>query len=140
MCTGPESSGTRMLSRLVRGLGVKASHRSIPHGMKWWDQPDGVTHIISVVRDPFMTEASARGAEHYKYWEGVDAEFPHRILKAQRVLAWNAEPFGDKWLPLTYDGLLIRPQWTMDRVAEWLGVEPQPLSEKVVDPRSPYGP
>ena len=135
LCTGPESSGTRLLTRLVGGLGIKTTHKSIPHALNWWDETAGITHIVCIVRDPFITQISATETGHPSFWSGREATFPYRITNAWQVMLDNCRTSGLPWIPLTYEGLLLRPQWTLDNIADWIGVERKPLIEQVKDPR-----
>lgn len=136
LCTGPESSGTRLLTRLVSNLGVEAIHRSIPHGKEWWAiKPEDYDRAIFICRDPFMTEISATEAGHPQHWEGRLSRYPDRLINAWSAFTIHIVWSGKQWLPLTYEGLLDRPQFVMDGVAQWLGVEAKPLAEEVKDPR-----
>lgn len=119
---------------MVNNLGVKSVHRSVPHAEQWWTAPP-VDRIIVIVRDPFITEVSATEAGHPRVWQGLEATFPYRITHAWEVIVDKVREAGVPWIPLTYEGLLARPQETMDNVARWLDVEPQPLPEPVEDPR-----
>ena len=141
LCTGPESSGTRLLTRLVEGLGVEAIHRSIPHSCKWWDVPSDIDRVIYIVRDPWITEISAKEIGHPENgcWTGKDKEYPFRLIKAWEVFAENVVFSYTPWIPVTYEGLMKRPQWTLDNIADWLDVERKPLSERVIDPRENLG-
>lgn len=134
LCTGPESSGTRLLTRLVGSLGVDAIHRSVPHAMDWWNAPSDIDRFIVVVRDPFVTEVSAKEAGHPSYWSGIDSTFPYRVTKAWETIIDNVR--GKPWIPITYEGLLLRPQKTLDNIADWMGVAHQPVTEKIDNPRS----
>lgn len=134
LCTGPESSGTRLLTRLVGDLGVESIHRSVPHAKKWIDWPV-VDKIIIIVRDPFITELSAEEAGHPSYWDGIDSTFPYRITHAWELMVDKVAQTGVPWIPLTYEGLLARPQWTLDHVADFLAVPRRPVSIEVKDPR-----
>lgn len=135
LCTGPESSGTRLLTRLVENLGIEAIHKSIPHGMEWWSHTENVDRIICVVRDPFVTIISATEAGHPGHWIGLEATFPYRITHAWEVMVKHISEYDVPWIPITYEGLIQRPQWTVDNIADWLGVTRQPLEEEVSDPR-----
>lgn len=138
VCTGPESSGTRVLTRTVNLLDVEAIHRSIPHAERWWDMPSQVDAFIFISRDPFITEMSGLEANHINHcgWKGIDREYPYRLTNAWREFANNVIVPREKWIPLTFEGFVARPQWTLDHIAEWLGVESATITEKIVDPRA----
>lgn len=49
---GPESSGTKMVTSLLRRLGVDAIHRSVPYGLEWATmiRDQAWTDVVVVVR------------------------------------------------------------------------------------------
>lgn len=138
LCTGPESSGTRLLTRLVNLLDVEAVHRSIPHGDKWWDIPEYYDAAIFISRDPWITEISGVEAGHIENcgWTGHDREYPYRLTNAWKHFAVNVILTDKKWIPITFEGLVSRPQWTLDNIADWLGVQHAEVTEEISDPRA----
>lgn len=138
LCTGPESSGTRLLTRLVDNLDVEAFHRSIPHGPDWWNAPEDIDRVIFINRDPWITQISSEEIGHPDngFWSDEDKVFPDRIIKAWKVFAENVILLGVRWMPISFEGLVQRPQWTMDQIANWLNVDGKPIIENVIDPRS----
>lgn len=131
-CTGPESSGTRLLTRLVSGLGVVAVHRSVPHGPEWWPRLDDTdsTHMVVITRDIEKTLASQKRAGHMQVWQ-------HRLSPQEKydlsvgVLIRQTRLWGRKALWIEYEDLVAEPQRVMDAVAAFLGVEPRPVTEEI---------
>ena len=136
LCVGPESSGTRLLTRQVDLLGVTAIHRSIPHADKWWDAVE-FDAAIFISRDPWITEISGVSAGHRDNfdWSDKDRQYPYRLTNAWKCFSENVILPEKKWIPVTYEGLVRSPQWTLDNIAAWLEVPPALIVENISDPR-----
>lgn len=135
--TGPESSGTRFVSRWLEAHpDVVARHWSMPSGEKWmrhWptdhdfdgEMPDA---IVFVIRAHLATGESQLARKMVDTWDEVDANIAQAHL---RSFAW-AVSHGIKILPLSYDTIVDHPE-RFDAVFGWLNLEPVPCPEMVVD-------
>lgn len=112
---GPESSGTRLLHRLIASLpGVEAVHHSMPHGEEWWDWHEFEGHrFVIIVRRPDVAAMSAVAsscvtsiAEHRQEWP-----------RAITMLAAIPDAY---WV--FYGALVADPETQMANIAGWLGV------------------
>jgi hypothetical protein len=116
VCCGPESSGTRLLSKIVsENLGLVSYHQSMPHAGRWWTAQDfpGARFVV-IVRRPDFTQRSAviRGLvrdqdEAREHWE-----------EAMIRLASIPNAY---WI--SYEALVAHPSMQIDNLARWLGVK-----------------
>ena len=135
--TGPESSGTRFVSQWLEAHPeVVARHWSMPSGEAWarhWPTdhdfegaaPDA---IVFVVRDFEATIASQIDRDMVTCREEAEANIVQAHL---RVLAW-AVSHGCPLYPLAYESITADHS-RFDALFGWLGVDPVPSPQPVVD-------
>lgn len=128
LCTGPESSGTRLLTRIVAtGEGIEAIHRSIPHYQSWdlWVPEVGeIDKVVFISRawNPTIQSQVARGLVEYE---------AQSIAHLQRAHVEFAKQIGDKpWWYVIYHNLIYRPDIVLSDLEEFLGVSVE-LPEEV---------
>lgn len=135
--TGPESSGTRFVSRWLEAHDdVVARHWSLPCGEGWmrhWPTDhdfDGVDPdaIVVVIRSFEATIASQRDRELVTCRREAEANI---VLALLRALSW-AVAHGTATYLVLYDDIVAAPAH-FDAVFRWLGLEPVPSPEPVVD-------
>jgi hypothetical protein len=124
---GPESSGTRILHRVVTEyIRVDAIHRSMPNAGAWWDWRDfgDRARFVVITRRPDITTQSilARGM-------APNAE-AHADDWARAMALLAAIP-GAIWI--TYEALLAEPRMQADNIAHWLRRRPTGLMPEIVD-------
>lgn len=135
--TGPESSGTRFVSRWLEAHEqIVARHWSMPSGERWlrhWptehdfdgDEPDA---LVLVVRSFEATVAS----QHHRELVTCRKEAEANILQALlRALAWSVAHGTATYLVL-YEDIVAAPEH-FDAVFRWLGLDPVPPPESVID-------
>lgn len=135
--TGPESSGTRFVARWLEAHpDVVARHWSMPAGEQWmrhWPtdhdfDADDADAIIFVIRSFEATVASQKARELVT----CRAEAEANIVQAHlRAFAWAAS-HGIRLCPVIYDSIVADPQ-QFELVFRWLGYEPQPCPEPIID-------
>lgn len=113
LCTGPESSGTKLLTRIVQ-TGADGEHRSMPHDNEWWD-PKQVPHdcAVVIVRDGRWTAESAWDMPHCG---SVDEALFRREMALRRL--------GELQVPVLwvgYEGLVAAPHAQVQVIGAWLG-------------------
>lgn len=113
MVVGPASSGTRLLTRILR--------RAVP---AWHDRSHGrVRHdrrVVVIVRDPDATDRSRA------------ASWGDRLPTREQSVAWIAEKYPTAPV-VRYEELVAAPDRAIARLAEWLGIDPWPAGEAIVD-------
>lgn len=133
--TGPESSGTRLVSRWLEAHpDLVARHWSMPSGEGWarhWptdhDFDGGLPDaVVLVVRD---FEATVR-SQHHRELVVSRKEAEANIIQALlRILAW-AVSHGTATYVVLYDEIIGDPS-RFDALFDWLGVDhvdcPEPL-------------
>lgn len=137
LVTGPESSGTRFVSRWLEAHdGVTARHWSMPSGAGWarhWptdhdydgEPPDAA---VVVVRSFDATVAS----QLERRMTSGRAESEANVVQGlMRALTWCvSHGIRTRWV--LYDSIVADPSRFAD-VAAWLGVEPTPFPGEVID-------
>jgi len=129
VCTGPISSGTRLLYNIVNGnFHIKAEHRSMPQWDDFWswsDDPPGSKYIV-ITRRPDISVRSAlkqgHGDPKLRGWEkrthkADPDELAEWWWRAIRILATIP---GAYWM--SYEALVASPVTQVDNLAAWLGV------------------
>jgi len=135
--TGPESSGTRFVSRWLEAHpDITARHWSMPSGTHWarhWptehdydgEPPDA---LVLCVRSFEATIAS----QLHRQMVTTRAEAEANIVTAHmRALTW-AVSHGIPVYPLTYD-LVVTSPTTFDAVFQWLDLDPVDCPVPVID-------
>lgn len=122
VCTGPESSGTRLLTQIVAGMGVEAVHRSIPQGNDWeWYQREDYDAAVVIVRDFYPAARSKVTNRHCGDLGTSERELREAIAVIPML------PY--RWTLVTFSNLVTRPEKVAEEIAEFLGVEVGPLPE-----------
>lgn len=128
LCTGPESSGTRLLARIV-ATGAGAVHRSLPHGGWWWvGEFTEFDRAVAIVRDEAATVASAVAAGHARSRE----EAARNRGRALRELT-GLDPI---WV--SYEELVRNPEDIVRRLGVQLGVTLR-VCEPIRDENAKWG-
>lgn len=137
LVTGPESSGTRFVSRWLEvHPDVVARHWSMPSGESWarhWptdhdfdgEPPDAA---VLVVRSFEATIASQRDRELVTCRREAEANILQALL---RSLSWLLS-HGIATYVLLYDEIVAHPD-RFSALFRWLGLEPVDPPEAVVD-------
>ena len=143
VCTGPESSGTRLLTWIVRNnLSLEADHLSMPEGPphddapkvdEWWnweevaaqweDMTGEPTRFVGILRRPNLAGLSA-------VRRGIVADLDaHRLewLKAMEMLTAIPDIY---WV--SYAGLIANPAYEIGYLARRLHATPR-WPARVVD-------
>ena len=135
--TGPESSGTRFVSRWLEAHpDVAARHWSMPAGESWarhWPPDhdfDGEPPlaVVMVLRNFEATIASQVNRRMVSCHEEAEANITQTYL---RILTWTLS-HGFQLYPLIYDTIVEHPE-TMADLFRWLGVDPVDCPEDPVD-------
>lgn len=129
---GPESNGTRLLTRILLTSGEEVIHRSLPHGRLWWswrDFPEG-TRFVVIIRDIEMAVASevrinphVRNAAKYSL---------RKQRRSRRILSQIPSAVF-----VSYETLVIRPHKTINDLGTRLGLQLS-LPEEVYDANAKY--
>lgn len=137
LVTGPESSGTRFVSRWLEAHPeVTARHWSMPSGEQWmrhWpddhdfdgELPDA---MVLVVRSFEATVVSQHARELVTCRKEAEANIVQALL---RCLTW-AVSHGTATYVVLYDDVVTHPEG-FGAVFRWLGLDPVDSPEPVVD-------
>lgn len=132
LCTGPEASGTRLLSRAV-ATRADTVHRSMPHGNNWWE-PDlgqfGCHRAVVIVRDRLITARSADNAGHARTVE-------QGLERRDRAIGILSQLPDALWV--SYEGIFPNPDGWLSVISGWLGVDLE-WPERVVDGNEKWRP
>lgn len=139
---GPESSGTRLMTRIMTEAGAEALHRSFPYGKKAngdrrWPEADvvefGPDAVVWMSRDWWATAPSQIRAEHvediHEAWINI-AEATYRVILLCKE---NDYPF----YIVNYESLIQRPAPVVRNITSTLGLK-MPDIEHIVDGNSKY--
>jgi hypothetical protein len=135
--TGPESSGTRFVSRWLEAHpDVVARHWSMPSGERWmrhWptDHDFDAAHpdaLVFVIRDVAATVESQLDREMVTCRNEAWCNITQAHLRA---FAW-AVSHGVPVYPLIYDSVVEHPE-RMGHLFRWLGLDAVEAPEPVVD-------
>lgn len=129
LVTGLESSGTRLLTRLLLPA-CDAVHRSVPHGELWWDDPGDVQAAIVIVRAWRWVAPSQVEHGHMDVWpmsvqEKLQDAFAHLVSQVVRL--------GVPWTLTTYADLVRDPSGTVDSLCRFLRVATPRVTEGIYD-------
>lgn len=135
--TGPESSGTRLVSRWLEAHpDVVARHWSMPSGTQWmrhWPtdhdfdgaHPDALVFVIRSIEPTVESQLN-------REMVGSRNEAWSNIVSAHlRAFAWGVS-HGVPIYPLVYDTIVQQPE-RFNHLFKWLGLEPVPPPEQLVD-------
>lgn len=129
ICTGPISSGTRMMADILIGWGLEAEHRSMPQWQdfwKWQDFPADARFVIITRRPDFSVRSawhSGHGNPSLYGWSGLD----HRMDEGELMTWWwkaldILADFPRAWW-LSYEAIVANPKQQLSNLAHWLGLE-----------------
>lgn len=135
--TGPESSGTRFVSRWLEAHDeVVARHWSMPSGSEWmrhWPtdhdfdtiNPDALVFVIRSIQATVESQLNREMVTcRNEAWSNV-------VQAHLRGFSW-AVSHGIPVYPLIYDSVIEHPE-RFDHLFRWLGLEPVPCPEEIVD-------
>jgi hypothetical protein len=116
LCCGPESSGTRLLSRIVNtGDGIEAIHRSIPHWYSWdLSEVGEIDRAVLMVRSwtPTIRSQVSRGL--------VPSDCV-AIDHLRRAFVTFATTIDVPWWLVVYHNLIDHPDVVLGELSEFLG-------------------
>jgi hypothetical protein len=130
VCTGPVSSGTRVLTDIVKALCPEDEvlHHSMPHWDKFWDEHDfpiGTRYVVITRRHDFTIESAYRqghGNPAQIGWSHLD----HRMTKADLSQWWDTAMHNLSGLPnaywMSYEALIANTEQQCRNLADWLAV------------------
>lgn len=142
VCTGPISSGTRLLTKIVSAWGFEAEHRSMPQWDRFWRGSPLERYIVIVRRaDISVRSAYAQGhgdpeligTDGGRYWAHLDHRMTHEELdawwwKAMDRLAWLPDAY---WL--SYEALVTAPKVQLTALAVHLESETAEIPFEIYD-------
>jgi len=135
LCTGAESTGTRLASRLVEQMGAEALHRSVPHGgreagERHWPALSRLQWDAAVVmtRD-WWAAVPSQLTRHVE----TEKEAWHNLQRAYAELTRQLQRSGKPWRFVSYESLVARPQVVVENIAEWLGLHTAGVTEEIRD-------
>lgn len=104
LVTGPESSGTSLVSRILRRAGAEVCHRSATYGERWQslrELADTCDVVVIVFRDPFSTMASQEA-------EGLDMKPAlDKLRRGYREIFGSLLGSTDRVFVVTYEQLVL---------------------------------
>lgn len=124
---GPESSGTRLLARILSDyIGVDTVHHSMPNGGEWWDfrKFGPRARFVVIQRRPDATTASAMA-------RNMAATADDHARDWARAVSMLAAIPGAYWL--SYEALIAQPRVQADNLARWLRRMPRGHLEAITD-------
>lgn len=125
VATGPESCGTKLLSRILATGFPHVEHRSMPHADVWWDPFLETRSMVAIVRDRGSAALSAVHAGHARDLDDASARYDRALaclgadVSGRTVAAW-----------VRYERLVTDPVGEVGRLSRTLGVElgiPEPI-------------
>jgi hypothetical protein len=126
LVTGPESSGTSLVARILRSAGAEVCHRSATYDEDCPDMRRCAMHtcdaVVVIFRDPFATMKSQEwtGRAYAKLQEGY-----HELFFALMDLP----------IPIyciTYEGLVLN-KWSIANLLDALGLNTNIEYEEITD-------
>lgn len=120
LATGPESSGTNALTRLLEAGGAETVHRSQPEGPDWIDLEamlDDFDAVVVIIRGRLGHLSSCLR-------RGIEPDYPTADARRRKALARLAPILGHpKVHVVTYESLSEFPERTA--LLDDLGLDPQ---------------
>lgn len=117
VCTGPESSGTRLLERIVATSGVACGHRSMPHANDWNLGLTSLDEVVVITRERMATARSAVATGHAP---SLERALMRRDL-ALGLITEQVLQAGVASLWIDYDALTLRPEVVVEELADFIG-------------------
>ena len=134
---GPESNGTKLLTRILETSGERVVHRSLPYGHNWWhytEFPPG-TRFVAIFRDEDSAVQSVLKAGHIE--EPWYRDKRKRAYEEQKAARDSLAEIPGLHV-ISYEGLVKDPAGTLDRLGKWLGLTLR-LPEPIYDGNAKYG-
>lgn len=132
LAVGVESSGTRLLARLLaESPDVDAVHRSVPHGQDWWRDPGELDAAVIIMRSWRHVIPSQMRNGHMDIWAHMSPHAKLRLALERMVI--EVARLGVPFNLVTYADVVAEPQATMDDLWAWLGARSTQLGEAVYD-------
>lgn len=132
--TGPESSGTSLVSRILRDAGAKVFHRSATYRNDWPNLvtlADSCGAMIVVYRDPIATMKSQQT-------QGLTADEAWiKLRDGYCVIAWTLRLISVPVWCITYEQLVLDPN-SIRPLLEWLGLNTDVAIEDVRNENAKY--
>jgi hypothetical protein len=130
VCTGPISSGTRVLTEIVRALCPQddVKHHSMPHWDTFWDEhrfPYDTRYVV-ITRRFDITIESAYSQGHGNPEVAAWAHMDHRLTKDELRSWWDTAMRNLAGLPdaywMSYEALVANTEQQCRNLADWLKV------------------
>ncbi len=131
LVTGPESSGTSLVSKILRQAGANVFHRSATYKGDWPDLRSlalDCAYIVVVFRDPACTMKSQRD-QGFLSWDKLQLgynELFRALADIRKVI-----------FVVTYEQLVLNPR-SIDFVLVAMGLNPSAVTEQVRDENAKY--
>ena len=122
LCTGPESSGTRLLARIVAtGTGIEAIHRSIPHGIDW---DPFAPHAVGEIDRAILIVRSWTATAKSQSERGLVPNEAVGVEHLQIAIPIFFRDLGSHpWWMVTYQNLIDYPTVVLAELNAFLGAE-----------------
>lgn len=140
---GAESSGTRLMTRIMQNAGAETLHRSFPYGgdgptdPRRWPEEDvrqfNPYAVIWMNRDWWATAQSQVKALHVSTPE----EAWYNISRTTIRIADLCKNYNFKHYMVNYESLVQRPQAVVRNITNTLGL-PFPEIENIIDGNAKY--
>ncbi len=136
LVTGPESSGTKMLSALLRQAGAEITHSSpnykseqdsTPHDMKSFDA------VVLIVRNGYCNIKSMIDANHAE----DEKEAKWMIGNGLKFILTTHGLWTDNFYVTTYESIVHEPE-SLSKLCRSLGLDPSKITDKVGDGNAKY--
>lgn len=126
LVTGPESSGTSLVSRIFRQAGASVIHRSATYAEEYASLRATARQecdaIAVVFRDPYATMAS-------QMWTGRAYD---KLQQGYREIFFALDGLSVPMWVITYESLLLNPQSINPLLSVW-GLNPTLVTEQITN-------
>lgn len=133
---GPESSGTKLMTRILQASGAKVLHRSFPYGgggrndPRHWPEADVITFqpyaIVWMNRDWWATARAQVATGHVKNTQEAWGNIQMATERIGKLAMFN------KYYMINYESLVTRPNIVVANLTGTLGLD-MPEFETIVD-------
>jgi hypothetical protein len=131
LVVGQESSGTRLLARLLTPAVAEVVHRSVPYGEQWWDDPGDVAAAVVIVRSWAAVAPSQQARGHMAVWEPMTTQ--EKLQTSFIHLLLGIIDLGVPYTVVTYEDLVRDVRQALMGVCAFLGVPTPEVMEPVRD-------
>lgn len=130
LAVGVESSGTRVLTRLLSCSDeLEVIHRSVPYGRDWWVDPGPIDAAVVIQRAWRYVIRSQMERGHMDIWAHLS---PYdKLAMATEHLFVQVRRLDVPFTMVTYADLIQDPQGNMTELWQWLKVKPVPVTEVI---------